>query len=57
VDEKIKEITSSAPNKSFEQICVLASLNLAAELLDLKKKNIQAKQRLKNLLDKLSKKL
>ncbi|HHF98023.1 MAG TPA: cell division protein ZapA [Candidatus Aerophobetes bacterium] len=56
VDKKIKEISSSSPNKSFEQICILASLNIAAELLDLKNKNLKAKEKLKNLLTKLTKK-
>jgi len=56
VDEKIKEIISSSPSKNFEQLCLLASLNLAAEVFDLKNKNNKAKQKLKDLLDKITRK-
>ncbi|MCD6257469.1 cell division protein ZapA [Candidatus Aerophobetes bacterium] len=54
VDERIREIASSTPDKSFDQICVLACLNLAAEIFSLKQKNLKAKQKLKQLLDKLT---
>lgn len=55
VDEKAKGIASSVHDKNFEQIFVLTSLNLTAELFSLKNKQIKAKKRLKDLLDKLSK--
>lgn len=54
VDERIREIASLSPNKSFDQICVLTCLNLAAEVFSLKEKSSKAKQRLKQLLDKLT---
>lgn len=54
VDEKTKGVASSVPNEDFEQICVLASLNLTAELFSLKSKNLKARQKLKHLLDKLT---
>ena len=55
LDKKIKEVASSASNKNLEQIFILASLNLTAELFTLKNKNMKIKQRLKDLLDKLTK--
>ncbi len=56
VDEKIKDIASSVPNKSFSEICILTCLNLAAEVFEIREKNARAKQRIKQLLDKLNKK-
>ncbi|MBE0478371.1 cell division protein ZapA [Candidatus Aerophobetes bacterium] len=56
VDEKTKGIASSIPDKNFEQIFVLASLNITAELFDLKSKNLNSKKRLNSLLNKLTKK-
>lgn len=56
VDEKAKGIASSVPSKNFEQICVLTSLNLTAELFNLKSKNLKAKKKLHDLLDKLTQK-
>jgi len=55
LDKKISEVASSTPNKNLEQIFILASLNLAAEFFILKNKNVRVKQRLKDLLDKLTK--
>lgn len=56
VDGKLKEIASATPNKSFDQICVLTCLNLAAEIFEIREKNARTKQKLKQLLDKLDKK-
>ena len=55
LDKKIKEVASSTSNKNLEQIFILASLNLTAELFTLKNKNMRVKQRLKDLLNKLTK--
>lgn len=57
VDKKLKEIATSIPHKSYEQICVLACLNVAAELFTLQQKNSRAKQKLAELLGKLNKKI
>jgi len=54
VDERIREIVSSVPNKSFDQICILTCLNLAAEIFSFREKSLRARERLKQLLNKLT---
>jgi len=57
VDQKFKEIASSVPDKNFEKICILTSLNLAAELFSLKSKNMKAKNKLNFLLEQIKSKI
>lgn len=57
VDGKIRDIASSVPDKSFDQICVLTCLNVAAEMFEIREKNAKAKQKLERVLDKLNKKV
>jgi len=56
VDKKIKKAAISFPQKSFGQICVLACLNIAAEMYQLKRKNHKTKEKIKQLIEKLEKK-
>lgn len=57
VDQKFKEIASSVPDKNFEKISILTSLNLAAELFSLKSKNMKAKNKLNFLLEQIKSKI
>ncbi|MBC7189674.1 cell division protein ZapA [Candidatus Aerophobetes bacterium] len=57
VDQKFREIASSVPDKNFEKICILTSLNLAAELFNLKNKNMKAKNKLNFLLEQIKSKI
>ncbi len=55
MDEKIKKVAISSPQKSFGQICVLACLNIAAEMYQLKEKKHKVKEKINQLIEKLEK--
>ncbi len=56
VDGKVKKIASSTNEKGREQISILACLNIADELHKLKEKNRKAREKIRQLLEKVEKK-
>ena len=61
VDGKMKEIALKSRNKSPNRIAILAALNIAGELMDLKESRVkdmsQVEDRAKSILDMLDSKL
>ncbi len=55
VDGKIKKIASSTNERGREQISILACLNIADELHKLKKKNREAREKIRQLMEKVEK--
>jgi len=55
VDGKVKKIASSTNEKGREQISILACLNIADELYKLKEKNRKARERIRQLLERVEK--
>ena len=55
VDGKVKKIASSTNEKGREQISILACLNIADELHKLKEKNRKAREKIRQLLDRVEK--
>ena len=55
VERRVREIASSAPQKSKEEISILTCLNIADELHRERDKNKKAKQRIQQLVQKVKK--
>jgi cell division protein ZapA (FtsZ GTPase activity inhibitor) len=55
VDEKVKKIASSTKEKGREQISILACLNIADELYKLKEKNRKAREKIRQLIERVEK--
>ncbi len=55
VERRVREIASSAPQKSKEEISILTCLNIADELHRERDKNKKAKQRIQQLVEKVKK--
>lgn len=55
VDGKIKKIASSTNERGREQISILACLNIADELYKLKEKNRKAKEKIRQLIERVEK--
>lgn len=55
VDEKVRGIASSAPQKDKEEVSILTCLNIADELHKEREKNIKAKERIQQLIEKVKK--
>jgi len=55
VDGKVKKIASSTNEKGREQISILACLNIADELYKLKEKNRKAREKIRQLLERVEK--
>jgi len=55
VDGKVKKIAASTNEKGREQISILACLNIADELYKLKEKNRKARERIRQLLERVEK--
>lgn len=55
VDGKIKKIASSTNERGREQISILACLNIADELYKLKEKNRKAKEKIRQLMERVEK--
>jgi len=55
VNGKVREIASSVPQKNKEEISILTCLNIADELHILKEKNRKAKERIRQLVEKIKK--
>ncbi len=55
VDGKVKKIASSTNEKGREQISILACLNIADELHKLKEKNRKAREKIRQLLERVEK--
>ena len=55
VEGRVREIASSAPQKSKEEISILTCLNIADELHRERDKNKKAKQRIMQLVEKVRK--
>ena len=55
VERRVREIASSAPQKSKEEISILTCLNIADELHRERDKNKKAKQRIEQLVERVKK--
>jgi cell division protein ZapA len=55
VDNKVRRIASSIPERENEQISILACLNIADELYKLREKNRKARERVQQLIEKIEK--
>ncbi len=55
VERRVREIASSAPQKSREEISILTCLNIADELHRERDKNKEARQRIQQLVEKVKK--
>lgn len=55
VDGKIKKIASSTSERGREQISILACLNIADELHKLKEKNRKAREKIRQLIERIEK--
>ncbi len=55
VERRVREIASSAPQKSKEEISILTCLNIADELHRERDKNKKAKQRIQQLVERVKK--
>ncbi len=55
VERRVREIASSAPQKSKEEISILTCLNIADELHKERDKNKKAKQRIEQLVERVKK--
>ncbi|MEA3485413.1 MAG: cell division protein ZapA [Candidatus Aerophobetes bacterium] len=55
VDDKMRKISTSAPQRGIEQIGILTCLNIADELYKLKEKNRKAKKGIEELIEKINK--
>ena len=55
VDGKIKKIASSTTERGREQISILACLNIADELHKLKEKNRKAREKIRQLIERIEK--
>ncbi|TET47438.1 cell division protein ZapA [Candidatus Aerophobetes bacterium] len=55
VDGKVKKIASSTNERGREQISILACLNIADELHKLKEKNRKAREKIRQLLERVEK--
>ena len=55
VDGKVKKSAASTNEKGREQISILACLNIADELYKLKEKNRKARERIRQLLERVEK--
>ncbi len=55
VERRVREIASSAPQKSREEISILTCLNIADELHRERDKNKKARQRIQQLVEKVKK--
>ncbi len=57
VERRVREIASSAPQKSREEISILACLNITDELHRERDKNKKAKQRIQQLVQRVKKEI
>jgi cell division protein ZapA len=57
VDDKMRKISASAPQRGVEQIGVLTCLNIADELYKLKEKNRKAKKKIEELIEKINREI
>jgi len=55
VDGKVKKIASSTNERGREQISILACLNIADELYKLKEKNRKAREKIRQLIERVEK--
>jgi len=55
VDNKVRRIASSIPERGNEQISILACLNIADELYKLREKTRKARERVQQLIEKIEK--
>jgi len=55
VERRVREIASSAPQKSKEEVSILTCLNIADELHRARDKNKKAKQRIQQLMERVKK--
>ncbi len=55
VDNKVRRIASSIPERAGEQISILACLNIADELYKLREKTRKARERMQQLIKKIEK--
>jgi cell division protein ZapA len=55
VDNKVRRIASSIPQRGGEQISILACLNIADELYKLREKTREARERVQQLIEKIEK--
>lgn len=55
VDRRVREIASSASQKSKEEISILTCLNIADELHRVRDKNKKAKERIQQLMERVKK--
>ena len=53
VERRVREIASSAPQKSKEEVSILTCLNIADELHRVRDKNKKAKQRIQQLMERV----
>lgn len=55
VDNKVRRIASSMPERGDEQISILACLNIADELHKLREKTRKTRERVEQLIEKIEK--
>jgi len=55
VDNKVRRIASSIPERGNEQVSILACLNIADELYKLREKSRKARERVQQLIEKIEK--